>query len=415
MKLYPHQTEALELTKGFNRCAYYYDMGLGKTFIASEKADSFPEKILLICQKSKIDDWIDHYRDNYNYTVFDLTNKKLLDEFVSVVGKCVGVINYDLAWRRSELSRLRGFTLILDESSMIQNEHSKRAKFVLKMQPTNVILLSGTPVSGKYEKLWSQLRLLGWNIKKRSYYNSYIITQWIDIGGFQREVVRGYKNVEHLKMKLREYGAVFKKTEEVIDLPSQNIIPIRTKPTRDYKRFMKDDVVTVGENQFIGDTALTKRLYARMLCTYLNKARLTAFKDLLESTQDRLVVFYNFNAEKDVLVQIATENDRPVSVVNGEVRDLSAYENEDNSITLIQYQAGAMGLNLQKANKVIYFSLTERSELFEQSKKRIHRIGQSKPCSYYVMYCPGTVEEHILETLRKRKDYTDALFKEYQH
>ena len=73
-----------------------------------------------------------------------------------------------------------------------------------------------------------------------------------------------------------------------------------------------------------------------------------------------------------------------------------------------------MGLNLQKANKIIYFALTDRSELFEQSKKRIHRIGQEKTCFYYLMICPGTVEEDIFHTLELRKDYTDELFKKYQ-
>ena len=108
------------------------------------------------------------------------------------------------------------------------------------------------------------------------------------------------------------------------------------------------------------------------------------------------------------------ELERPFSVVNGETKDLTAYEEHGDSITFVQYQAGAMGLNLQKANKVIYFSLTDRSELFEQSKKRIHRIGQEKPCFYYLMICPRTLEEDILHTLELRKDYTDELFKKYQ-
>lgn len=29
MNLYPHQNEALDMTKKYNKCAYYYDMGLG--------------------------------------------------------------------------------------------------------------------------------------------------------------------------------------------------------------------------------------------------------------------------------------------------------------------------------------------------------------------------------------------------
>ena len=54
MQLFPHQSKALDETKDFNRVAYYLDMGLGKTFVGSEKANSFPERIVLVCQKTKI-------------------------------------------------------------------------------------------------------------------------------------------------------------------------------------------------------------------------------------------------------------------------------------------------------------------------------------------------------------------------
>jgi superfamily II DNA or RNA helicase len=37
MQLYEHQKQALKQTKDFNRVAYYLDMGLGKTFVGSEK------------------------------------------------------------------------------------------------------------------------------------------------------------------------------------------------------------------------------------------------------------------------------------------------------------------------------------------------------------------------------------------
>jgi SNF2 family DNA or RNA helicase len=76
----------------------------------------------------------------------------------------------------------------------------------------------------------------------------------------------------------------------------------------------------------------------------------------------------------------------------------------------VQYQSGAMGLNLQKADTIIYFSLPLSSELFEQSKKRIHRINQKNKCTYYIFMCKNSVEEKILDTLNLRKDYTSALF-----
>ena len=204
------------------------------------------------------------------------------------------------------------------------------------------------------------------------------------------------------------------KSEEVFDLPEQTFIKVKSKPTKFYHQFMKHDVVTVNEREFIGDTSLSKRIYARMLCSYLNPERIAAFKDLVQSTEDRLIVFYNFDDELYSMFSVVEQLERPVSMVNGKIKDLDAYEKKNDSVTFVQYQAGAMGLNLQKANKVIYFSLTDRTELFEQSKKRIHRIGQKQNCFYYIMLCPGTIEIDILDTLKERKDYTDELFKKYQ-
>ena len=416
MKLYPHQTRALRQTADFNLCAYYLDMGLGKTFVGSEKAVSYRQKILLVCQKSKIDDWMQHFHTYYPLTVFNLTQKRQLEEFVAVIGKCVGVINYDLIYRRPEFQSLQNFTLMLDESSIIQNEKAKRSKFILKLKPRNVILLSGTPTAGKYERLWSQLHLLGWPISKDLFYRQYVIWEWIedDASGFKIPRVVGYKNVDRLKAKLSAHGAIFMKSDEVFDLPKQNMILVKSPLTKQYRAFMRDEVISVDGREFVGDTTLSKRIYARMLCGYLNPARLAAFKDLVQSTEDRLLVFYNFNDELSALLPIVYSLERPVSVVNGETKDLLWYEKCADSVTFLQYQAGAMGLNLQKANKIIYFSLTDRSELFEQSKARIHRIGQERNCFYYVMICPGSVEEHIFQTLKERRDYTDELFRQYQ-
>lgn len=423
VQLFPHQSKALDETKDFKRVAYYLDMGLGKTFVGGEKAKQLDKPLLVICQKSKIEDWVQHLVDIAGYDTFDLTDKKEMEFFMQVLNgdpetanKTAGVINYDLIFRRSYFAHITGFTLMLDESSIIQNEAAKRSKFILKMQPENVILLSGTPTAGKYEKLWSQLRLLGWNISKDLFYKQYVEMEWIEDhnSGFRIPHVVGYKNVDRLKKKLAEHGAIFMKSEEVFDLPEQMMIPIHSKPTKEYRKFMRDEVITIEGREFIGDTILSKRIYSRMMCSYLNRERVAAFKDLVQSTEDRLIVFYNFNEELNTMQAALAELERPFSVVNGETKDLTAYEEHGDSITFVQYQAGAMGLNLQKANKIIYFSLTDRSELFEQSKKRIHRIGQEKPCFYYLMICPGTVEEDILHTLELRKDYTDELFKKYQ-
>ena len=412
MKLFDYQEKALALTSDKDNSAFYYDMGLGKTFIGSERLRLYGERVnIVVCQKSKIKDWCEHFKEHYtDYAVFDLTNKKDMQAFmVYPIYKCIGIINYELAYRRAELRQLKDFTMMLDESSMIKNETAKRTKFILSLNPSHTILLSGTPTDGKYEFLYSQLRLLGWKITKTAYYNRYIKTELRSYGGPMFRVVTGYKNVSELKAKLKEYGAVFAKAEEVIKLPEKTFIKEYSTVSSDYKKFMKDRVIKIDDKELTGDSTLSKRLYARMLCSAYSKDKISRLIDLVNSTSDRVIIFYNFNTELEALRKVLF--DRPISIVNGQVKDLKAYENNDNSVTLIQYQAGAMGLNLQKANRIIYFSLPERSELFEQSKARICRIGQEKQCYYHIMMCHKSVEEKIYECLLMRKDYTDELFR----
>lgn len=409
IKLLKHQQDALDATAYKNRVAYYHTMGSGKTFTGSEKLVSLHRKYsLVVCQKSKVDDWVEHFQRYYPHlNVIDYTKKK------ATLSPGIIVINYDMVWRKPELTTLSNITLLLDESSMIQNATAKRTKFIREdLDVFQVILLSGTPCSGKYEKLWSQCKLLGWNITKREFYDRYCIERAIEMNHvpYPIKIVVGYKNVEELKTMLRCYGAHFLNSDELFDLPEQTFTTLHIPATPQYKRFMKDSVVEFDNVQLIGDTALTKLLYARMLCGHYCKAKLEAFSDLLESTEERLIVFYNFKEELKALKKIA--KGRPISEVNGSVKDLTAYEGQADSVTFIQYQSGAMGLNLQKANKIVYFSLPLSSELYEQSKKRTHRLGQEKPCFYYNLICKGSVEEKILATLAQRRNYTEALFVE---
>ena len=54
INLFQHQQQALDETEGKNRVAYYLDMGLGKTFVGSEKMMKLNKRInLVVCQRFK--------------------------------------------------------------------------------------------------------------------------------------------------------------------------------------------------------------------------------------------------------------------------------------------------------------------------------------------------------------------------
>ena len=414
--LYLHQLQALEQTEGRNKVAYYMDMGLGKTITGIEKMKSLNNKTnLIICQKSMIGMWTDEVMQQWdNVTVYNLSKKREYELYFNDTDNIkVGVINYDLVHRRKELNTLDHFTLLLDESSMIQNDNTKRTRAIMKLKYENLILLSGTPVNGAYEKLYSQIRMLGWNITKTKYWEDFIDYVMLPVGLFSIKKVRGYHNIGKLKRKLRELGCVFMKSEDVYLLPEQIVTNIKIPNISQYKKMLKDDYVKIKETELIGSTSVTKLLRLRQLCGIYNDHKTNALLDLLECAEDRVIVFYNFTSELEVLLEVVKKLERPVCVFNGDNKDLKPFYTNDRCILFAQYQAGARGLNLQDANKIIYYTLPLSSELYEQSKKRTHRLGQKRRCFYYNLLVENSIENEIYKSLQEKKDYTDELFRQH--
>lgn len=419
MGLFAYQQAALDRVDGKRRCAFYHDMGLGKTFTGAEKlmSDKCWHLALVVCQKSKVTDWVDHFRSHYYIDVLDLTTPDGMANFELSMSypdmpDTVGVINYDLLWRRPNLQALKCFAVMFDESSLLQNKSSKRTKAAMRLadRANKLVLLSGTPVDGKYERLWTQLRMLGWHIDEKLFWRQYVESETTMREGFPITKVTGYKNEERLVRKMKELGCDFLKTDDVIDLPDQRFIRIDVPMSKYYREFAKTNVITAFGREFVGDTVFGDLTAKRQLAAAYSRAKLEAFGDLLDGTSKRLVVFYNFDVEFEGLTAELQERRRSYGVLNGKMHDMSPFFDTDDGVALIQYQSGAMGVNLQQADTCVYFSPPLASSLFEQSKKRIHRVGQDKPCTYYELVSKGTVEEKIYDTLAMRRDYTEKLF-----
>lgn len=409
MGLFAYQQAALDRVEGKRRCAFYHDMGLGKTFTGAEKlmSDRRWKRALVVCQKSKVADWVDHFEAHYDMPVVDLTKQDVCRDVEAVM-----VVNYDLIWRRPQLMELDDLALMFDESSLLQNATSKRTKAAMKLagKADTLVLLSGTPVDGKYERLWTQLRMLGWDIDEKLFWRQYVESETTMREGFPVTKVTGYKNEERLVRKMKGLGCDFLKTGDVIDLPDQRFIRVDVPMSGYYRKFAKTNVITAFGREFVGDTVFGDLTAKRQLAAAYSRAKLEAFGDLLDGTSKRLVVFYNFDIELEGLTAELEKRCRRYGVLNGKAHDLSPFFDTDDGVALIQYQSGAMGVNLQQADTCVYFSPPLASSLFEQSKKRIHRVGQDKPCTYYELVSKGTVEEKIYDTLAMRRDYTEKLF-----
>lgn len=142
--------------------------------------------------------------------------------------------------------------------------------------------------------------------------------------------------------------------------------------------------------------------------------KIDLLRSLLENnTKENIVVFYNFTYERKMITHLLSELQIPNVVrIDGEQNDsLDKIIPDAQNIILVQYQTGARGIDgLQKhSHRMIYYSPPLSGELFKQSIKRIHRIGQENKCIYHT-FVNSKLESLIYKTLKTYQDFTNEIF-----
>ena len=431
-ELYDFQRQALDKIESRDNAALFWQMGAGKTISAIQLTEretwNTPTLICLVL-KSTVSQWTEELAEQTDRQVFNGYKKSKRDgvkAFINAAGRKALVIGYD-AYKAKSGAELRQYindnekdvTMICDESSLIGHMTSERTKAVMKTQVRHRLLLSGTPATGgKMEAMIPTMNMLGWSITKEKFLQQFChVYEWTDPTRpwMTIPIIQGYKNIDKLREGLQEHGGSFITMEEAgVQLPAttEQIISVQTPP--EYKRFMKNGIVKIGDQEIIGENNLTRMLYARQICSVYNPAKAAALEELLQQAGDEMViVFYNWTSELRILQSVCGKLHRPMSLVNGQTKDLKNYQaGTPGTVILCQYQAASMGLNLQKARICIFYSQCLSYSDYEQAKARIHRIGQTKNCNFYNLICEGSIEEDISETLEQRKDYTEQLFTE---
>ena len=148
----------------------------------------------------------------------------------------------------------------------------------------------------------------------------------------------------------------------------------------------------------------------------IHDTRLQWLSDLVEDLNDRVVIFYNLNVERDAIIELLTKLEIPYSEYNGRCKDLRVFKNNQNGVAVCQYMSASTGLNdLVCSHICVMYSLPLNYIDYRQAQKRIDRIGQTVKPLYYNLYCKGTVEEKIYDALKQGMSFDDEMFDYYMN
>src|SRR5690625_3440737 len=100
-----------------------------------------------------------------------------------------------------------------------------------------------------------------------------------------------------------------------------------------------------------------------------------------------------------------------VSGQKSEMPHVDEWDALKNSITIVQYQAGSAGIELQYANLVIIYTPTYSYQNHVQALGRAYRNGQTKKVTVYEYMAKDTIEEAVYAALDRKEDFTEELFR----
>lgn len=139
-----------------------------------------------------------------------------------------------------------------------------------------------------------------------------------------------------------------------------------------------------------------------------DKSRIDFLIDIFK-THQKLIVFYNFNYELDILKNIDYGENVEIKEWNGHVHD--PLPKSDKWVYLVQYIAGAEGWNCIETNTIVFYSQTYSYKTLQQAAGRIDRLNTPfTDLYYYHLTSRAPIDIAISRALKEKKKFNESKY-----
>lgn len=160
----------------------------------------------------------------------------------------------------------------------------------------------------------------------------------------------------------------------------------------------------VYEDRPIKDVGELFRVMRKIVNT--DPTRIDVIRDLMK-IHPKLIVFYNFNYELEILRGLA--GDIEVGEWNGHRKH--AIPKSDKWVYLVQYVAGAEAWECTSTDAMVLYSLTYSYKNFTQAQGRIDRLDTPfTDLYYYILASYAPIDNAIRRSLREKKTFNEREF-----
>ncbi len=463
-KPYAHQLTALEKSWNKENYAYFMEMGTGKTKVLIDNLAMLYDKgkidgALIIAPKGVVKTWYEQelpiHLPNHIENVSVLwqpnitkTQQEKLDTLFEIDSALhILVMNVEALSTEKGVKFATKFInshkamMAIDESTTIKTPTARRTKNIIKIgiNAKYKRIMTGSPITKNPLDLYTQCEFLDpWLLDFSSYYafrNRYAEMKTMHVSGRSIQVVDKFRNLSELSDTVKEFSYRVLK-EDCLDLPPKNFIKRHITLTPDqkkvYEQMKKHAIAMLNKKVTTTVSVLTQLMRLHQItCGYVTaddgsiqeveSNRMNELMSILEETEGKVIIWANYQFSVGDIIQKITKKFGKESYVHyygltpQEIRqeNIKRFQNDPECRFIIGTpQTGGYGITLTQANTVIYYSNGYDLEKRLQSEDRAHRIGQKKTVTYIDIIAEDTIDEKIVEALRKKIDIASEVLGE---
>jgi DNA repair and recombination protein RAD54B len=424
------------------------------------------KKALIVCPVSLIMNWFKEFKKwlgNERIGVFLADNdpKMRLKDFTKGKTYNVMIIGYErLTKVKNDLQGCSDIDIVIcDEGHRLKTAANKAANAIKSLSTERRIILSGTPVQNDLGEFFTMVDFVNPNIlSKYTTFKREFETPIIK-GRQPGASAKDLENGEARSSTLAELTGQFilRRTAEILDkyLPQKTEYVVFCRPTKAQKQVyryivdaravgaaMKSPAVmlelimilkkvcnspslllqTNNKGEEIKRPELIENIPRQLLSTPGASGKLQVLDELLvkikNETDEKVVLVSNYTSTLDVLAKLLTSLGMSFLRLDGSVAqnkrqplvDRFNKSPQSNSfVFLLSAKAGATGLNLIGASRLILYDLDWNPATCAQAMARIHRDGQKRPCFIYRFITQGAIDEKIYQRQLSKTGLADSI------
>ena len=436
-KAHSYQERAKNFIEDHEAAGLFLEMGLGKTVITLTAIDELMNdrfevsRVLVIAplrvaedtwsRESKKWDHLKHLRISKilgSAADRKAALKKDADIYVINRENVVWLVEY----LEKERIKWPFDMIVIDELSSFKNNQAKRFKALRKVRPLvdRIVGLTGTPAANSLMDLWAEMYLLDrgerlgrtltayrGNWFRPGYMNGPVVYKWEPRRGALEDITKRIADIT-VSMKAEDYLTLPDKIETTVS------VTLDEKALKTYKVMEQESLLELeGEEIAAMDAAAVMSKLLQLAngfiygsdhnAVHIHDAKLEALEEIVEAADSPVLVFYNFQADKD---QILAKFKEARLLTND--KDIEDWNKGKVPILLAHPASAGFGLNLQDGGHIMaWYGLPWSLGQYLQAVARLQRQGQKYPVMVYHIIAAGTVDEQVARSLAA-KDMTQS-------